>query len=121
MKTYKNVKFDKNNKNMNIEKGSVGVYSYVNIKKCSIHHEEERWHGKEEPFTHCSLVMPLSGGGICSTNVLTGLKLIMKDGTKIYIYISNEANQINSLNFYTDLKEAERVKKIIDKIIDKYK
>lgn len=118
--TFKHVKFDTETKKFNITKGNVGEYSYPEIMKASVVNEDANYTGKTDPFTHLVLADTLQPATLLPRSVYVGVKVVMKDGRKIYCYVSEEAHQINSLPFYDDVKEAKAIKEFVDKIVKKY-
>ena len=119
---FDSVIFDKRDKVFIIINGTKGTYSYKNIKKCEILNEKARYKGKEEPFTHRVVtgVDWLIQANILEQPFYVGLRLTMKDGTHLAIYTSKEPTRTQTDFHIQDLKEAEKIKALIDKIINKY-
>ena len=120
---FDSVIFDKRDKVFIIISGTKGTYSYKNIKKCEILNEKARYKGKEEPFTHQVVtgVDWLVQANILEQPFYVGLRLTMKDGTHLAIYTSKQPTRTQTDFHIRDVKEAEKIKKLIDKIIMKYK
>lgn len=117
---FENVEFNKENQEFTVFKGSEGTYSYTEIVECEMLNENIKYTGKEEPFTHHIYASPLQMDTIFPKNVLVGIKLVMKDTSKVYIYVSNEKVQTNSLSFYKDRENAIKIRELVKKIIKKY-
>lgn len=117
---FNNIYFDKETKTFTITKGSVGTYSYTEIIKCSILFEDSRYTGKTAMFDH----QTIGGTGVYSwandTKSYAGLRLKMKDGNMLYVYISDTPKMVNTLDFFKDEREAKKVREFIMKIIRKY-
>lgn len=117
---FENMEFDKESKTFTVLKGSKGTYDYTEIAECEILNENAKYTGKEEPFTHHIYASPLQIDTIFPKNVFVGIKIVMKNNDKVYVYISNEKVQTNSLTFYKDRENAVKIKELIKKIITKY-
>lgn len=117
---FESVVFDKEDKSMTILNGTEGTYSYKDIKECKVLNEKAKYHGKEEPFFATIANGPLGGGTMWESSIFVGLKLTMKDDSVLAIYTSKEATTINTDLHIKDKEEAEKIKEVIDKIIDKY-
>jgi len=117
---FNNIVFDTDTKTFIITKGSVGSYSYTDIVKCSILFEDSRYTGKTNMFDH----QAIGGVGVYTwanaTMIHTGLRLKMKDGNILYVYISDTPKMANTMSFFKDEREAKRAKEFITKIIKKY-
>ena len=120
---FDSVIFDKRDKVFIIISGTKGTYSYKNIKKCEILNEKARYKGKEEPFTHQVVtgVDWLVQANILEQPFYVGLRLTMKDGTHLAIYTSKQPTRTQTDFHIRDVKEAKKIKELIDKIIMKYK
>lgn len=118
--TLKNVIFDKNEKTFTILKGDEGTYPYTEISKCQILFEDYRFSKKTSPFTHNILVATFQPINMLEGKVLAGMRIFMKDGSKVHIYVSDEPMVIRSEKFFEDEKEAKNIKDLINKIIHKY-
>lgn len=118
---FRNIVFDKQHKTFTISKGSVGTYPYTEIAICNMLNEKAKYTNKEAPFTHTTYAAPLQVDTIFPSEVLVGLQFIMKDSTKLYVYISDESSLTNSLQFYKDREEAVKIKELVKRIIKKYK
>lgn len=118
--TLKNVTFNKNNKTFTILKGDQGTYPYTKISKCQILFEDNRFSKKTSPFTHNILVASFQPINMLEGKVLAGIRILMNDGSKLHIYVSDEPIVIRSKKFFDDEAHAKAIKELIDKIIKKY-
>ena len=119
--TFDSVIFDTEEKNFTILDGSVGTYSYKEIKKCKVLAENAKYRGNSDPFSHADAV-----GGYSTTprliqpNVFVGILIEMKDHTKLALYVSKEETRENTFQFNNDKKEAEKIHALFKKCIQKY-
>lgn len=120
MVNFESVSFDKQTKQFTIYNGTTGVYDYREIVKCSVLNEDAKFRGKSEPFQHQVL------GGVTFVSMLgepslyVGLKITMKDGKVLAIYVSEEKTQVNTDLYHKDHDKADSIKRFIDKVISKY-
>lgn len=121
IREFRNCRFNLDTKELTIENGSCGTYLYTNIRKCDVLNEEARFKGKTEPFLHQVLATTLQTGSMHISQVYVGLKLVLKNGEKLYIYVTDKPTQPNSLQFYDDRRKAEEIKEFVTRIIHKYK
>lgn len=117
---FNSVTFDLENKIFIIHKGSVGEYSYLDVKDCQIKNEDAKFRGKTKPFTHCVLSGPGQNYGIFERKFFVGLRVIMKDNVELAIYISDRKTMMNTDIYNEDMEEAERIKDIFITAIKKY-
>lgn len=82
---------------------------YSDILKCSIQNEDANFKGKTKPFTHTILGQTPFMAGAIEPTMYVGIKLTLKDGTVLPIYVSNEKVLFNSDKYLSDLKEAESI------------
>ena len=117
---YDSVLFDTENKTMEILDGTKGIYPYTEIVECKRVNDRAKYKGKEEPFTHIYYGGRVQGRCFGEKGFYVGLKITLKDGSFLAIYISK--NKVYAGNDFQrrDYKEAEQIKNLIDKIIDKY-
>lgn len=115
-KKFRSIVFDFENDTFEILDGTLGVYKISSIKKCTILNEEAKFRGKTEPFLHQVL-----GGTtffvIGGNPMYVGLKIVTKDDLKLAVYVSQKPVGFNSDLFLSDKKEAEHIKRVIDKHI----
>lgn len=120
MKTFESVVFDTDSKTMEIKNGTVGIYPYTEIEKVSVLNEEVKFRGKTPPFSHQVLggttFFTIFGGPSC----YVGLKVTLKDGKILAIYVSDKIVSPGTDFYRQDHKKAEEIKAFIDKIIQKY-
>lgn len=95
-KNFKCLEFDDENKRLNILIGNVDFIDYDKIAKVSVLNEDANFRGKSVPFSHQVL-----GGTINAA------------------YISDRKTGMNTDIYLEDVKEAEHIKKMINKRITK--
>ncbi len=118
---FGHIVFDKEEKTFTIDKGSVGTYSYLEIKSARIVSEDSHYTERSEPFSHQVVVSRiLQTMQFFPKDVYIGVEIVMKDERKLYVYIEGEASQCNSLEWHEQLREADEVIDFIKKIIKKY-
>ena len=119
--TFDHIVFDKEAKTFTIDKGSVGTYSYCDIKSAKIVSEDSSFTNISEPFSHQVVVSRiLQTMQFFPKNVFVGIEIVMKDNRKLYVYVADEANQCNSLEWHEQLRKADEVIAFVKKIIAKY-
>lgn len=111
---FDSVVFDKEDKTFTILDGTIGTYSLEEVVKCTILGEKASRKGRKKPFTHYVLIDP-GFKNIFEPAIYIGLKVDMKNGDAIAIYVSKEKTYVNTTLFLKDMDEANRIKKIIDK------
>lgn len=80
---------------------------YSDILKCSIQHEDANFKGKTKPFTHTILGQTPFMAGAIEPMMYVGIKLTLKDGTVLPIYVSKKKALLNSDMYLSDLKETK--------------
>lgn len=94
--------------------GSVGTYNIKDIKRCSVLNEASSFRGKTDPFVHQVL-----GGAstfiAVEPKLFVGIKILTKEDKVLVVYISKEPVLFNSMQYLEDKKEADHIKKIIEK------
>lgn len=118
--TFKSVEFDLENKTFNVLNGSVGEYSYLDVKQCQIKNEDAKFRGNSKPFTHCVLSGPGQSYGLLERSFYVGLKVVMNDDEVIAIYVSDEKTMMNTSLYKKDMEEAEQIQNIFAKATRKY-
>ena len=125
---FDSVIFDKEDKTFTIVDGSIGVYSFYDVKKCEIINEDAKVHGKGEPFSRRVMGNGMHYGpsfgmvnAFADRAFYVGILLILKDGKKLAIYISKKATYQNTTLHIKDKEEARKIKRLFLKIIEKYK
>lgn len=112
--------FNKEQKTFTILDGTKGTYPYTDILKCSVLNEDAKFRGKTAPFMHCVLSGVTMAALYCEPTFYVGLRVFMKGGKSIAIYVSKKPTTMNTDVFFEDNKEAQEIKKRIDRIIAKY-
>lgn len=84
-------------------------YLYSDILKCSIQNEDANFKGKTKPFTHTILDGTTFMAGAVEPMMYVGIKLTLRDGSVIPIYVSKEKVLFNSDMYLSDKKEAESI------------
>lgn len=114
---FPEVIFDYMNQTMTIVNGTKGTYSFKEIKECAVVNEYAKYHGQEEPFAVTVSTSPLPVGLFTERAFYVGVKIMLKDGTVLAVYTSKTETR-NHTDFHKkDTKEAQKIKKIIDQII----
>lgn len=90
---------------------------YSDILKCSIQNEDANFKGKTKPFTHTILGGTTFMAGAIEPMMYVGIKVTLKDGTVLSIYVSKEKVLFNSDKYLSDEKEAELILREIKKRI----
>ncbi|MEJ8737736.1 hypothetical protein WKT02_09790 [Erysipelotrichaceae bacterium HCN-30851] len=115
MKTdYSSVKIDFGKRTFQILDGTEGIFSLNDIERCVVLNEKASKKGKQESFL---ALMPEKGlpTGILSTPYLfVGIRIIMKDGTKLAIYISKNKTQVGTEQYKKDREEAKKIVNILE-------
>ncbi|MGM9913143.1 hypothetical protein [Floccifex sp.] len=115
---FDSIIFNLENDSFEILDGTLGTYKISDIKKCSVLNEEAKFRGKTEPFLH-QVLGGVSFFAFGENLMYVGLKLVTKDNNKLAVYISKKPVSFNTDTFLRDKKEAETIKKIFDKVINK--
>ena len=102
------IRFDDLNKQFAIESGT---YSYSDVVRVSVLNEKAK--GKGIPFTAILPSGPLPAGILQDPYLFVGVKVVLKDGTVLAIYISKEKTMVNTDQYIQDRKVAEKIKEII--------
>ena len=82
---------------------------YSDILKCSIQNEDANFKGKTKPFTHTILGQTPFMAGAIEPMMYVGIKLTLKDGTVLPIYVSKKKVLLNSDMYLSDLKETKSI------------
>lgn len=104
------IRFDDLNKQFTIESGT---YSYCDVARVSVLNEQAKYKGKGVPFTAILPSGPLPAGILQDPYLFVGVKVVLKDGTVLAIYISKEKTMVNTDQYIQDRKVAEKIKEII--------
>ncbi|MGN1276680.1 MAG: hypothetical protein ACI4UK_06810 [Floccifex sp.] len=121
IKQFDSVKFDTEKKTMEILNGTAGIYPYTEILECKKLNELAKYKGKEEPFTHIYYGGRVQGHCFGEKGFYVGLKITLKNGQILAIYISKEKVYAGNDFQKRDYKGAQEIKAFIDKIIEKYR
>lgn len=119
-KEFQSIVFDTERKTFTILCGTQGTWDYRKIRKCSVLNEEANFRGKTEPFFHQVLGGTTYGSFIGDPQMYVGLKITMEDGEILAAYISDIKTTTNTSQYLKDHKEADQIKNLMDKIIQKY-
>lgn len=84
-------------------------YLYSDILKSSIQNEDANFKGKTKPFTHTILGGITFMAGAVEPMMYVGIKLTLRNGSVIPIYVSKEKVLFNSDMYLSDKKEAESI------------
>ena len=112
---YNSIKFDFENKTFQILNGTKGTFSLNHIERCAVLNEKANKKGKQEPFL---ALMPEKGlpTGILSTPYLfVGIRIIMKDGSKLAVYISENKTQVGTEQYEKDREKAKEIVYLLNK------
>ena len=82
---------------------------YSDILKCSIQNEDAHFKGKTKPFTHTILGGTTFMAGAIEPMMYVGIKVTLKDGSVIPLYVSKEKVLFNSDSYLKDVKLAESI------------
>lgn len=108
MKDYfKNISINKIDKTFTVHEGSVGTYRYEDVVFSQIIYEEDRYKDKSELFSHVLYKKSLYANFFYPGNVWCGLSIHMRNGFIVYVYVSEDATQFNSLQFHEDTRKAQ--------------
>lgn len=116
---FKCVKFDDDNKRLEILSGDAGYIPYSDIKRIVILNEKAKYHGKKPHFTALLPHGPLPPGLFVNPYLYVGLKVTLKNEDVLAIYVSETKTTQNTDQYIEDRKEAEKIKKKIDRRIQK--
>lgn len=116
-KEFRSVIFDFDKKIMEILDGSKGIYNFKDISKASVLNEKAKYHNKTPHFTALVPHGPLPQGLLQNPYLYVGIKVVLSDGSILAIYISENQTMSNTDQYIHDREEAEKVYKIILRII----
>lgn len=118
-KIYKSIEFDDDNQQLTILLGTEKTIKYEHIQKVSILNEDASFRGKSIPFSHQVLGGTTFYSLLGDPSLYVGLNILMKDKSICAVYVSDRKTSINTDVYREDVKEAEIIKKMIDKRISK--
>lgn len=104
------IRFDNLNKQFTIQSGT---YSYSDLVRVSVLNEKAKYKGKGIPFTAIVPSGPLPSGILQNPYLFVGVKVVLKDGTILAIYISKEKTMVNTNQYIQDRKVAEKIKEVM--------
>ncbi|WP_295570131.1 hypothetical protein [uncultured Holdemanella sp.] len=107
------IRFDDLNKQFTIESGT---YSYCDVARVSVLNEKAKYKGKGVPFTAILPSGPLPAGILQDPYLFVGVKVVLKDGTVLAIYISKEKTMVNTDQYIQDRKVAEKIKEVMKNV-----
>ncbi|MBU9895963.1 hypothetical protein KSW27_06990 [Holdemanella biformis] len=107
------IRFDDLNKQFAIESGT---YSYCDVARVSVLNEKAKYKGKGVPFTAILPSGPLPAGILQDPYLFVGVKVVLKDGTVLAIYISKEKMMVNTDQYIQDRKVAEKIKEVMKNV-----
>lgn len=117
---YTNIEFNKEDQTFEILKGDAGVYQYADLEAARIVSEDAKYYGESPIFSHnvvVSKILPVAP--LFDKKVYLGIELTIKGKNK-YLYVAEEKSAPNSLQWYKDFEEAEKILDLLKKIKDKY-
>ena len=104
------IRFDDLNKQFTIQSGT---YSYSDVVCVSVLNEKAKYKGKGIPFTAVVPSGPLPSGILQNPYLFVGVKVVLKDGTILAIYVSKEKTMVNTNQYIHDRKVAEKIKEVM--------
>ncbi len=107
------IRFDDLNKQFAIESGT---YSYCDVARVSVLNEKAKYKGKGVPFMAILPSGPLPAGILQDPYLFVGVKVVLKDGTVLAIYISKEKTMVNTDQYIQDRKVAEKIKEVMKNV-----
>ena len=93
-----------------------GTYSYCDVARVSVLNEKAKYMGKGVPFTAILPSGPLPAGILQDPYLFVGVKVVLKDGTVLAIYISKEKTMVNTDQYIQDRKVAEKIKEVMKNV-----
>lgn len=109
--------FDDDNQTFEIVNGTNGIYKYSQILKCSIQNEDAAFKGKSKPFVHTILGGTTFMSGVVEPKMYVGLKIVLKDGNILAVYISKKPVLFHSDTYFKDRDQALEMSKKIEEVI----
>lgn len=120
-KKFRSVVFDFDKKVMEILDGSKGTYSFKDIVRATVLNEKAKYHNKTPHFTALIPHGPLPQGLLQNPYLYVGIEVVLSNGSILAIYISQTQTVSNSEQYIHDREEAEKIHKIILRIIENNK
>lgn len=113
-KEFDSIIIDPKERKFKIIDGTAGEYSLDNIDTLSILNEQASFKGKSKPFLHQVLGGMTFSSGAMEPQLYVGLKIKMKDGNELALYVSKKPVNFNSDIYHHDVKEAEHIKSLLN-------
>lgn len=111
---FGSIVIDTENKTFEILDGTKGSYNIADIKECGVLNEHAKFRGETKPFFH-QIVEGSTVIGLFQPKVYAGLKIEMKNGMILGVYVSSEPVLMQTDQQREDHKEAIKIKKILEK------
>lgn len=115
---FRSIVIDTENKTFEILDGTKGSYNIADIKECDVLNEHANFRGETKPFLH-QIVEGSTVIGLFQSKMYVGLKIEMKDGTILGVYVSLDPVLMQTDQQSKDHKEACKIKKLLDKTREK--
>ncbi len=112
-KNYKSVEINLNEDTFTILNGTIGTYELKDIAKCDVLNEKANRKGKQEPFLALMPGRGLPTGIFSSPYLFVGIKITMKNGKKLAIYVSETKTQVGTDQYRENRKEAKEILKLL--------
>ena len=109
------IKFDNINKQFTIPSGT---YSYSDVVRVSVLNEKAKHKGKGVPFKAILPSGPLPSGILQDPYLFVGVKVVLKDGTILAIYVSKEKTMVNTNQYIQDRKVAEKIREVMKDVCE---
>lgn len=114
---FDSVVFDDQNQAYTILDGTKGTYAYQDVARVSILNEKAKYKGKGVPFCAVLPSGPLPSGILSNPYLYVGVKIVLKDGSVLAIYVSKEKTMVNTDAYIRDWKNAEKIEKKLNKVV----
>lgn len=117
-RVFDSVIIDPQEKTFTILDGSVGTYPLKDIKHIQILGEHARKRGKTPPFTYMVLLFNHYRTAIFEPSFYVGLKIDMKDGSVLAIYLSKKKTFTGTDIARKAIAEGEKIRNIMKKYME---
>lgn len=107
--------FNDSNHTFEILDGTIGTYKFEDILKCSIQNEDAAFKGNSKPFVHTILGGTTFMSGVVEPKMYVGLKITLKDGAILAVYVSKKPVLFHSDAYLKDRKVALEISKKIER------
>lgn len=115
--TLGNVKFNKDTKTFEIQCGDIGIYNYSDLMQSRVVFEDAKYYQRSKPFSHQLLISTFESFFITIKNCYVGVEIVLKNGEKKYIYVSNNMQRHHTDMFNRDVEIANKLRDKFKKII----